>query len=1091
LLFSAIAFNSKALLTTLPNGKQVYEIPVAVHVMYTTAGNNVSDATIVNWIGYVNQALQATYAAYPSETSGGVRIPVILTLAKRRNCNVLSANGAIDHIQVTNATSTNYVNNGLSYNTGFGEANWNLISSLSEWPHTEYLNIWVVNKIDGQDGSTFPNQGAVGILPSAGGPVAGFGLYIMASQVAVGNTEALRGLGMALGGFKEVYTGTACAPASGCASNGDGICDTEPVSTPAAGSCPTINPCTGLAYTLNTQHNFMNRTSCRDRYTQEQRNKIAALMSSTSYDLSCFITSLGATALPIPSISAPACTTTAAFPANTANAGPREIVILNNSGSNIRFHYYSGGYNDEGNNAYINNTCKHLITLYKDSSYQIGVKASGGESVKAFIDYNNDGIFQSSEKILDGIDNPFASNTFTIPAFAAHCTPIRMRVVSDVTTGGTDSCGALLVGQAEDYSVQIKSLDSTGNPTLTISNPPGGGNPSCYGTTLDFTSTYTTGVTPVLYQWYKRDSAGVLTVGPTTSNWSSNTFLNKDTVWVKMYFSGYCSLDSVVSNRVIISRVPSVTPAVTISMTRGINPSCIDDSITISVISNINPGSLPTYQWKVNGVNFGSPTTTATMPFKDFTGLANGSVVTVDMLSNAGSPCNPLPAGTYVTSNSITITHVQKLPTVNVALTSGTNPGCAGQVLTFKATGTITGTSPAYQWLVNGTAVSGATSTVYSGVFNNNDIVSVRMTSSSPCATTPTVTSNTIQVVHQKLTANITISQVIGTNPICSGHTAAYQATITNAGANPQYQWMVNGNLVSGANGPLYGTDSFKNNDQVACILIATDPCIANPLDTSNILTLVVHTSLVPNIAVNITSGKNPGCLDSLVQFTATATNLGSNPNYIWFVNGTPVFTGAVFNTTTLLMGDIVVVQANQTDGLCYLPDTILSIPDTMVRNKTPKAPLIHLIGNQLITFDTGSFIWFGPNGRQYTTGRNGVFNPDTIGYYYAVRDTNGCWSKPSNILQITLLDITSINLNDLKIYPNPTTGLITLDWGIKAVTMNIEVVNPLGQHVLHDELHGQSHKEINIGSLPNGVYYLVIKDEQGKMGTVKVTLNK
>jgi hypothetical protein len=1091
LMCTGLFFNAKALLTTLPNGKQVYEIPVAVHVMYTGAGNNVSDATIVNWLNYVNQALQATYTAYPNETNGGVRIPVILTLAKRgRNCNALSATGAIDHILITNATSSTYVSNGLQYTSGFpglAQANWSLITNLSEWPHTEYLNIWIVNKIDGQDGSSFPNQGAFGVTPVAGAPVNGYGVYVMASQVAVGNPEVLRGLGMALGGFKEVYSGTPCASASSCATNGDLICDTEPVSPPTAGTCPVTNACTGLPYTANTQHNFMNRTSCRDRYTVEQRNRISTNLNNANYDITGFITSVGAMSLPIPVISAPACTTTAAFPSNTADAGPREIVIVNGSGTTY-FHYYSGGYNGDGNNAYVDNTCKHLITLYVDSTYTIGVKASGGENVKTFIDYNNDGIFQSSEKVLDGTDNPYANGNFTIPSSAVHCTPIRMRVVSDISANSIDSCGALLVGQAEDYAVQIKSKDSTGNPTLTISNPPAGGNPSCYNTGLNFTSTYTNGVTPVLYQWYKRDSAGVLTVGPTTSNWNSTIFLNKDTVWLKMYYSGYCSIDSVFSNRVIVQRVLSVTPAVTIGMTKGINPSCIDDTVIISVTGNVNPGGNPTYQWKLNGVNYGSPVTSGTFPSLDVSGIASGSVISVSMTSSAGAPCNP---GGAVISNNVTVTHAQKLPTLNIALTSGTNPGCAGQVLTFKATGTITGTSPSYQWLINGLTVSGATSTIFSSVFNNNDIVSCRMTSSSPCATVATVTSNTIQVIHQKLTANITISQVLGTNPICSGHFAGYSATITNAGANPQYQWMVNGKLINNANGPLYASDSFQNNDQVACILIATDPCIANPLDTSNILTLVVHQSLVPNIGVNITSGKNPGCLDSVVQFTATATNLGSNPNYIWFVNGIPVFTGDIFSTSSLLNGDIVIVQANQTDGLCYLPDTILSIPDTMVRNLTPKAPLIHLIGNQLITFDTGSFIWFGPNGKQYTGGRNGTFAPDTIGYYYAVRDTNGCWSKPSNILQITLLDVTSINMDDLKIYPNPTTGLITLDWGTKPVTMDVEVVNPLGQHVLHDELHGQSHKELDLKALPNGVYYLVVKDEQGKMGTVKLTLNK
>ncbi|MBW7913232.1 MAG: T9SS type A sorting domain-containing protein, partial [Taibaiella sp.] len=416
--------------------------------------------------------------------------------------------------------------------------------------------------------------------------------------------------------------------------------------------------------------------------------------------------------------------------------------------------------------------------------------------------------------------------------------------------------------------------------------------------------------------------------------------------------------------------------------------------------------------------------------------------------------------------------------------------GCAGQLLQFQATPTTGGTAPTYQWTVNNTAVTGATgSTFNTSTLADNDEVRVIMTSNSACADPKTVTSDSIRVIHQKITADITIAQTTGGNPACEGKPLIFSANTTNAGKNPNFQWLVNGVAIGGATTPIYVTDSLRNTDRVQCVLIATYSCVLNPLDSSNFITMTIIKANRPTVSFAITAGKNPGCLDSLVEFTATAVDLGTSPDYTWLVNGFPTATGAVFSNNNFLDGNVVMVQANQTDGGCYLPDTVYSTPLVMVRSVTPNPPIISLVGNAIITNFDSSFVWFGPDG-EMPDGPDGKAYPAKIGSYYAVTNNRGCWSKPSNILGITLLDISSLDVSGMEVYPNPTSDKVILDWKGQLVNYRIEVRNAIGQSVMTDEANNVSRKEINLGDMPAGNYFILLKDDAGRVGVVKVALN-
>jgi hypothetical protein len=207
-------------------------------------------------------------------------------------------------------------------------------------------------------------------------------------------------------------------------------------------------------------------------------------------------------------------------------------------------------------------------------------------------------------------------------------------------------------------------------------------------------------------------------------------------------------------------------------------------------------------------------------------------------------------------------------------------------------------------------------------------------------------------------------------------------------------------------------------------------------------------------------------------------------------VNSFPLnLNSVVYSTTNLLNNDVVTARVVPTDGQCYLPDTGFSAPMTMVRSVTPEPPIISLINNMLITNKSGSFVWFGPAG-QLTGGDDGKFHPTELGKYWAVTNNNGCWSKPSNILTITLLDINSLDMEPVTIYPNPTSGMLNIEWG-RNVSMNVSVYTTVGQKMLTEQVSNQQRKVIDMSSLASGMYFVVLTDSEGRTSTTRITVSK
>ena len=117
--------------------------------------------------------------------------------------------------------------------------------------------------------------------------------------------------------------------------------------------------------------------------------------------------------------------------------------------------------------------------------------------------------------------------------------------------------------------------------------------------------------------------------------------------------------------------------------------------------------------------------------------MKNGDSVYCILTSNAD--CKSVATAT---SNTIKISVNTFTPSITIAATSSSI--CTGTSATFTATPVNQGTTPTYQWQINGSNVGNNSNTFTSNTLSNKDTVTCILTSSLTCVTAPTSTSNKV-----------------------------------------------------------------------------------------------------------------------------------------------------------------------------------------------------------------------------------------------------------------------------------------------------------------------------------------------------------
>jgi uncharacterized protein (TIGR02145 family) len=498
---------------------------------------------------------------------------------------------------------------------------------------------------------------------------------------------------------------------------------------------------------------------------------------------------------------------------------------------------------------------------------------------------------------LDGSDINGATNpTYTF-------VPVHGNVITCVlTSNATCAIGTPALSNAVTMTV---------NPLKPVSVVvAASANPVCAGTSVTYITSLFNGGPGPLFQW---ELNGTAIPGATNSAY---TFVpvNNDAIYCVVTSNEICPTGNPATSNTVTMTVHPLLP-VSITITASGNPVCAGTSVTYSS-SIINGGPNPLYQWKLNGQDINGATD-ETYTYVPVDSDAISCVLTSDATCAINTPA---------TSNVITMIVHPLLP-VSVVVAPTANPVCAGTSVTFTATPTNGGPGPLYQWILNGTDLSGIINPTFTYTPVDGDAISCRVTSNAICPIgNPAVSNVVTMTVNPLLPVSVTIAP--SGNPVCAGTSVTYTATPVNGGTTPDYQWKLNSQNIAGATNSTY-TFVPLHNDELSVVLTSNAICPIGTPALSNSVIMTVH-PLLP-VSISITASINDICAGTSVTYNSSIVNGGANPLYQWKLDGSDII-GATNSTFTFIPANNNVITCKLTsNATCAIDNPALSNGISMI----------------------------------------------------------------------------------------------------------------------------------------------------------------
>lgn len=367
---------------------------------------------------------------------------------------------------------------------------------------------------------------------------------------------------------------------------------------------------------------------------------------------------------------------------------------------------------------------------------------------------------------------------------------------------------------------------------------------------------------------------------------------------------------------------------------------------------------------------------------------------------------------------------------------------CVGQVVSL--TSAATGGPTNFSW----TATGGSTSTS-----------TLQNTTTSYAS--PGIYSVTLMVTNgvgtSSLTKTISVLAVPGvvvtSSNICSGGSANMSAT----GA-ASYTWNPGG--LTGANQTLSPPTT-----QVYTVIGSNGTCTNSSTGSINVTT-------TPTVAVSNAST----CAGVPVAVTATgATNYTFNPGAL---------TGATQNLSPANTTTYTVTGAN---GSCTNAKsfTLTVVPNPTVGASASATLICASAQTTTLTGSGGaSYIWNPGN----ISGNNIPTTLTSSATFTVTGTTNGCSVTATVAISVTPCTglSTIAGAGNFKIYPNPTQGSVTLNFG-EAFSGQLTLFNSLGQLLSDQKINGSEKTDLDLSTYPKGMYLVKLIPVYGKERSIKI----
>jgi hypothetical protein len=335
-----------------------------------------------------------------------------------------------------------------------------------------------------------------------------------------------------------------------------------------------------------------------------------------------------------------------------------------------------------------------------------------------------------------------------------------------------------------------------------------------------------------------------------------------------------------------------------------------------------------TYQWSKNGAAV-TGATSASYTTPAATASDNGALFTVTVTNAYGS----------VTSGSATLT-VSSPPSITTQPAS--QSVTAGQTATFSVVATGTGTLT-YQWLKNGTNVTGATSASYttpatSGADNGSKF-------------SVTVTNATGSTTSSAATLTVSVPPTFTLQPASQSVIAGQTATFTAAASGTPtltYQWTKNGTAIGGATSASYTTPAASTSDNGAQFAVNVTNGAGSV--TSNVATLTVNAATLVLNANQTSLAFASVNLGSSSVLAVVFTNAGNSSVTISNVS----ISGPGFTAAGVSSGQILTPGQSATLNVTFAPSSAAAANGSVIvtsnATNSPKTLTLSGTGVQPVT---------------------------------------------------------------------------------------------------------------------------------------------
>ncbi len=509
-------------------------------------------------------------------------------------------------------------------------------------------------------------------------------------------------------------------------------------------------------------------------------------------------------------------------------------------------------------------------------------------------------------------------------------------------------------------------------------------------------------------------------------------------------------------------------PTVSIEMT---SQPCDDTYTFTASIANYNSGL--ELQWTINGEIVEDENEL----IYSSTTLIDGDVV------EARVELSHLCANYNHVSNPILIAPIFPTETPEVTINVDNTDFCQGQTATFTASTTQTAdaTNISYQWLVNGLPFAGATvQTFSSDQLNDQDLISLEFSYDDDCVTEGQVLSNEV-IVNVTPLVNPVLEITADLNEICIGEMVTFSATGTDLGANPVYQWALDGNEV-GANSSTLSLNNILNGQTITCSIAIEELCSTTNEANSNTISITVNEIVNPSI--EIVASTDATCSGEMVTITAVANDFGTNPTFQWQIDGLNVGTNQPnYSTSSLEDGQQITCTLSVSES-CASSAVVTSAPISVVVNESLVPTLS--ISSTMNTVCPGQSVNFTATGDNH--GGNPVYEWFIDGVSVGNNST-AFLLENVNLAQ----EVSCTVINDENCVINPTTSNAIM---VNITSIAIEVlelasencndadglieVTANGGNAPYTFTWSTGNTETLLTDLQAGIYTLLVTDAQG-----------